>query len=174
MIIVIIYHLYFYDGAKITQEKLKKYYEYKKNKTMKDTCIFIDCNITPTFNYKDQKKGLCCSKHKLDGMIHLIKKKKCFFPDCNTVPSFNFSGQKSLYCVKHKIDGMVYLGTIQKCFFQDCVVKPSFNYPGVKRYLYCSEHKLDGMVRVVKPNERCRGVSKKEKQPSEFIKYLFY
>ena len=71
------------------------------------TCQHDDCETQPTFNFPNEKKGLYCVKHKLDGMVD-VKHKTCQHDDCETRPVFNFPNEKKgLYCVKHKLDGMV-------------------------------------------------------------------
>jgi hypothetical protein len=61
-------------------------------------CKFPDCKITPSFNYKNEKKPLYCTEHKLDNMINL-KNKTCIHKGCNIQPSFNYENEKKpLYC----------------------------------------------------------------------------
>jgi hypothetical protein len=115
-------------------------------------CLFKGCDIIPNFNYEGKKKGLYCSKHKLDGMID-IKHKKCLFKGCDIIPNFNYEGKKKgLYCSKHKLDDMNSLG-YKRCLFKGCNTQPCFNYEGKKKGLYCSKHKLDGMVDI--KNKKC-------------------
>lgn len=111
-------------------------------------CIREGCKIKNScFNYEDEKKGLYCSEHKLDGMINVIDK-TCIHPGCKTRPSCNFIGHnKKLYCGTHKLEGMIDVSN-KPCLFPGCITRPTYNKEGENKGLYCSEHKLEGMVDV--------------------------
>jgi hypothetical protein len=121
------------------------------------TCKNEDCESQPKFNTKGIKKGLYCSKHKLNGMID-VTHKTCKNEDCEIQPNFNTKGiKKGLYCSKHKLNGMVYV-THKTCKNEDCEIIPKFNTKGNKKGLYCSKHKLNGMINVINitcKNEDC-------------------
>ena len=55
-------------------------------------CISLDCNTSPSHNYKNETKRLYCKEHKLDGMVD-VKSKKCLEPDCNTRPVYNYKNE---------------------------------------------------------------------------------
>ena len=67
--------------------------------------IFKDgnkCQTTAIYNYKDEKQGNYCSKHKKENMIN-IRNKKCEEVNCETLPTFNYEGNKEgKYCKEHK------------------------------------------------------------------------
>lgn len=70
-------------------------------------CVYLDCNKTPCFNYKDKKIGLYCKLHKELEMIDVVNK-RCQQENCGKYPYFNFSTEKkALYCSDHKKDNMV-------------------------------------------------------------------
>jgi hypothetical protein len=52
-------------------------------------CIFESCEKRPSYNYKDQNKGLYCNDHKLVDMINIISK-RCIFESCEKRPSYNY------------------------------------------------------------------------------------
>ena len=115
-------------------------------------CKFPDCKITPSFNYKNEKKPLYCTEHKLDNMINL-KNKTCIHKGCNIQPSFNYKNEKKpLYCTEHKLDNMINLKN-KTCIHKGCNIQPSFNYKNEKKPLYCTEHKLDNMINL--KNKTC-------------------
>jgi glycogen debranching enzyme len=72
--------------------------------------IFKDenkCGTTALYNYKDEKQGKYCSKHKKENMIDVISK-RCKEQDCETRPSYNYKYEKTpQYCSKHKKENMI-------------------------------------------------------------------
>jgi hypothetical protein len=60
------------------------------------TCIFNDCNIQSCFNFKGEKKGLYCLKHKKENMVN-IKGRTCLINNCDIYPCFNFQDEKKVY-----------------------------------------------------------------------------
>jgi len=36
-----------------------------------NTCLIEDCSIQPCFNFKGEKKGLYCTRHKKENMINV-------------------------------------------------------------------------------------------------------
>jgi len=110
-------------------------------------CIFENCKKQPIFNYENQKKGIYCSSHKLDGMID-VKHSTCIFENCKKIPTFNYQNEKkALYCSIHKLDGMINI-ICKPCIFENCKTIPNFNYENEKTAIYCSSHKLDGMIDI--------------------------
>ena len=68
-------------------------------------CLEEKCNKIPIFNLPNNKKGIYCSDHKIDGMIDVISK-RCLEENCNIQASFNFKNETiSIYCNKHKEEG---------------------------------------------------------------------
>ena len=111
-------------------------------------CIEQNCNTLPIFNYQNEKVGLYCKKHALDGMVD-VKNNKCLKINCTTQPIFNYPDQIiGLYCKKHALDGMVDVKH-KNCIEIGCVKRSCFNYFGEPNGLYCREHSLDGMINVV-------------------------
>lgn len=63
--------------------------------------------IAPSFNYKGERNGIYCSKHKEDGMINVYAK-YCEESGCGTTATFNYEGEMiAKYCTSHKKDGMI-------------------------------------------------------------------
>jgi hypothetical protein len=61
-------------------------------------CLEKGCNVIPSYNYKNEKEVLYCSKHKKEGMIILIKK-TCIHENCDKIPFYNFENKTTaLYC----------------------------------------------------------------------------
>ncbi len=79
---------------------------------MKYLCLFDSCGKYASFNYKNEKKKLYCTSHKLDGMVD-VAHKKCAFDDCEKIPAFNYKGQKKLYSGDHKKEDY---GIITRCW----------------------------------------------------------
>jgi len=115
-------------------------------------CEEENCETRPTFNYKGEKEGKYCYKHKKEGMID-VKNKKCEEEDCETLPTFNYKGEKEgKYCYEHKKEGMINVRS-KKCEEEDCETKPTFNYKGEKEGKYCYKHKKENMIDVI--HKRC-------------------
>ena len=82
-----------------------------------DRCL--ECNKRPTYNYKDEKKGIYCKEHKKIGMVD-IKHKLCIENGCNIRANFNYEGEKKgLYCKKHSLENMIDI-TNTKCKEEGC------------------------------------------------------
>ena len=65
-------------------------------------CISEDCKKQPTYNNEGEKKALYCSKHKLEGMVNVMKQ-MCNYQNCKTIPCYNNEGEiKGMYCAIHK------------------------------------------------------------------------
>jgi hypothetical protein len=110
-------------------------------------CIFENCKTRPIFNYQNEKKGIYCSSHKLDGMIN-VRSKTCINPNCKKIPTFNYHNEKTaIYCSSHKLDEMINVRS-KTCINPNCKKKPNFNYQNEKTAIYCFTHKLDGMIDV--------------------------
>ena len=52
-------------------------------------CIYDNCNKNATFNYKNLKKRLYCTYHKLNDMYNFINK-KCIYENCNITACYNY------------------------------------------------------------------------------------
>ena len=104
------------------------------------------CNKTACFNTENQKIGIFCKKHKLDGMINVIIK-HCIYDNCTKTQIYNFLGQLPQYCFDHKLDNMVNV-LIKYCIHNTCINKAIYNYIGLKPK-YCIDHKLDNMINVL-------------------------
>ena len=110
-------------------------------------CVFEGCNITPSFNFENEKTAIYCASHKKLGMIY-VKNKHCVFEGCNITPSFNFENEKTaIYCASHKKLGMIDVIHIM-CAFDNCNKRPHYNDDGEKSALYCVSHKKDGMILI--------------------------
>ena len=115
-------------------------------------CEEQNCNIRPNFNFKNEKKGLYCNKHKKDGMIDILSK-ICEAINCVKHPSYNFKGKPPLFCSKHKKEGMVDIKN-KTCEEINCEILPNYNFKGKKIPLYCVKHKKEGMVDI--KNKTCK------------------
>ena len=120
-------------------------------------CTEPGCNKKqPLFNFKDEKRGLYCKKHKKEEMVDVVHK-KCL--DCDKIPLFNFKDKNSgIYCKKHAKENMVCILSI-KCLEPDCFIQPSFNFKDKKSGIYCKEHKKENMVDV--DNIKCLDCDKR-------------
>lgn len=73
----------------------------------KKKCLYEGCDINPSFNYKNEIKGLYCYEHKLENMINVIIR-RCIFDSCETTASFNHEDEITpKYCARHKLGDMV-------------------------------------------------------------------
>jgi hypothetical protein len=119
---------------------------------MKEYCLFKDCKIRPSYNFKGRKEAKFCKIHKEEKMVD-IKRKLCQIKECVIRPSYNFKGRKeAIFCNIHKEDGMIDI--ISKiCEFTNCNIQPSYNFKGEKKAKFCNNHKEDGMIDI--KNKRC-------------------
>ena len=115
-------------------------------------CLEEKCNKIPIFNLPNNKKGIYCSDHKIDGMIDVISK-RCLEENCNIQASFNFKNETiSIYCNKHKEEGMINIRG-KKCLEENCDKQSSFGYKE-NISIYCASHKLEDMICV--KNKLCK------------------
>jgi hypothetical protein len=128
----------------------KKYCKIHKKENMiniSKKCSFLDCDVTPGFNFSHEKKPIFCVKHKNIGMIR-ISDTRCIAPECKKSPCFNLEGeQKALYCSTHKKDNMIDIKN-KNCIHECCKVRANFNFVGEKKTLYCFTHKKDNMIDI--------------------------
>jgi len=111
-------------------------------------CGHENCKHRPFFNYENEKQGIYCSVHKLDGMVN-IKSKTCENIDCKKIPHYNYEGISSgLFCTSHKLMGMVNVRS-KTCENIDCIKIPHYNYEKNTSARFCATHKLDGMINII-------------------------
>lgn len=122
-------------------------------------CKIENCTIkNAIFNYKNETKGIYCSKHKLDTMIDVYHK-KCNHNNCELRPVFNHENESNgLYCDKHKLDNMTNIGS-KKC--KECKKQPSYNYENETIAIYCIDHMKEKMINI-----KCKKCKECNKQPS--------
>ena len=110
-------------------------------------CLQEGCKKYPAYNYKNEKKGLYCCEHPLEGMINIMGR-ICLQEGCVKHSSHNYETQtKPIYCREHSLDGMHNVKH-KKCIQEGCMKNPSHNYETKKKPIYCKEHSLDGMCDV--------------------------
>jgi len=92
-------------------------------------CRIPGCTVKRAiFNYSGEIQGICCGKHKEDGMIDLFRL-RCKQDDCMIQALFNFPNEnKGLFCNQHKLEGMININKARVCEFEDCTKRPCFNY----------------------------------------------
>ena len=61
----------------------------------KKTCAEKNCETIPCFNFKGEKDGLYCTKHKKDKMID-VKHKICMEKKCERRAFFNIISNKKI------------------------------------------------------------------------------
>ena len=107
-------------------------------------CRVDNCEVKyPSFNLPNEKQGVCCGKHKDDGMINIITK-TCQHENCKKQPIFNVIGEKlGMFCKNHRTKGMSDVVT-KKCEYDQCTKKPYFNNPSEKKGVFCTMHKTEG------------------------------
>lgn len=111
----------------------------------KNICYYEDCKTLPSYNYPDESKAITCSKHRIEGMINVFKK-KCIFNGCNTEPKFNNPSEiKGLFCSKHKELNMVNVVS-KKCFDQNCNKPPLYKDITNTSLVACKSHATENMV----------------------------
>ena len=111
-------------------------------------CRVADCNIKyALYNLPGESPGICCAKHKEDGMID-VKHKKCLYENCNIRPNYNYKDEiKAIYCKIHKLDDMINIIS-KTCIYESCRKQPNYNYENEKTTIYCVKHKLDDMINI--------------------------
>jgi hypothetical protein len=75
-------------------------------KKRKRQCIEGNCTTTSIFNFKGEKDGIYCNKHKKDGMVDVFNK-KCTQEGCKQQPTYGTEGEKATRCKTHKTPEMV-------------------------------------------------------------------
>lgn len=107
------------------------------------------CKKIPSFNLRNEKKPLYCSKHKKDNMVQL-NSKTCIENGCITSATFNLPNEKTpKYCVKHKKENMINI-IAKRCIHDECIVRSTFNFINEITPLYCFKHKKTNMIDVTK------------------------
>ena len=115
-------------------------------------CNNKDCSKIASYNEYNEKKGLYCNVHKLNGMVNVISK-MCSYEGCTKIPVYNKENEiTGLYCKEHKTDDMINVIS-RTCKENGCNKQPTYNKIGEKTPLYCRWHKTDGMVNLV--NKMC-------------------
>lgn len=111
-------------------------------------CRIPNCLVKRAiFNFPTEKQGVCCGKHKENGMVD-FKHSKCIFEGCTKISTCNNLNEKiPLYCSIHKLENMINI-TSKRCIFERCIKQPYYNDSNEKIPLYCSTHKLENMVDV--------------------------
>jgi len=127
----------------------KTYLRYRNYKIL---CIGLEntCPTMANFNYKGQKPGLYCSKHKLEKMVD-VNARMCMADKCGTQACYNYPGKtKRVYCFTHAKKGMVNLLPAPKCKYPGCTFEAHYT-PSGKRggRVYCKTHSTGkrGIVR---------------------------
>lgn len=104
-------------------------------------CIYDDCSVIASYNYRGEKTRLYCAFHKLPDMVN-INQVQCKL--CNRSAFYNYPGiYKRAYCSDHKKDNMVsYSG--MKCEYIGCKKYATYGFLDGPA-LFCDEHKLPDM-----------------------------
>ena len=103
----------------------------------------------PSFNFPNEKKAICCSRCKENGMID-IKNKKC--KCAKSRPHFNFPNEKkAICCSRCKENGMIDI-TNKRCKCGKAQAK--FNFTNETLPICCSECREDGMIDI--KNIKCK------------------
>lgn len=98
------------------------------------------CKKRASFNFEDEKKGIRCKKHILEGMVD-VKHAKC--QECKEVRP-NYGYEKATHCVSCKEEDMKDFHTL--C--ENCKeIRVSYGY---KKATHCSSCKLPGMICFIK------------------------
>jgi hypothetical protein len=110
------------------------------------------------FNYPIEKKGICCSKHKEDGMIDLFRV-RCKHEGCMIQPSFNSPNSFiGIFCNEHKEPGMINVKDKDRvCEFEGCTKRPNYNLENEEKPRFCLNHKLKDMVDITHPKCKFEG-----------------
>lgn len=136
------------------------------NKTVK-RCLGNDkekCELTPKYNYPDQKTGKYCKNHALSGMID-IAHPKCIYIEktdegeikCLINASFSLPDSKKLeYCKKHSLlfEGSFNSTPRKKCEFfnklteKNCAKLALFGFIEDNKKIYCGDHQIDRMINL--------------------------
>jgi hypothetical protein len=110
-------------------------------------CLEINCNISPYFNYENEKIGIYCSKHKKDNMVDL-NSKRCLEDNCKLRPLFNYENKKTgIYCSQHKKENMIDVKS-KRCIEKNCNKCPYFNFENKQVGIYCLDHKKENMINI--------------------------
>ena len=116
-------------------------------------CRMIGCTIKRAmFNYPTESQGICCGKHKENGMIDLFRA-RCKQQGCMIQPSFNFPNETiGIFCNQHKFEGMINVNDKDRvCEYTGCTKRPNFNLENEEKPRFCVKHKLEDMVDITHP-----------------------
>ena len=114
-------------------------------------CAYPNCNVCPTFNFKNCQAKYC-QKHAEPDMVN-VKNKNCIYEGCDQKAHYNLPHCKNrLYCKIHKTKDMIFITT--RCSFEGCLKTPSFNTIDKITGLYCGDHKTNEMIDVT--HKKCQ------------------
>jgi hypothetical protein len=134
-------------------------------------CIYPNYEVIPIFNFKSEKKGIYCVKHKSKNMLD-VKDSKCIHPNCELRPNFNFKGNKTpIYCAKHKSENMINI-IGRKCIHPTCETEPNYNLKGELTPIYCVKHKYQTMIDIRHPS--CKNDWCNTQVTNKYEGYCFY
>ena len=105
-------------------------------------CIVGECIKHASFGI--DKKALCCSSHKSDGMEN-IKNVRCGVDECKKQPNYGFPEDiKATRCVNHKNERMENITSV-RCGVDDCKTIPYYGFPEDITATRCVNHKDERM-----------------------------
>ena len=122
-------------------------------------CRMMDCTVKRAmFNYSGETQGVCCGKHKENGMIDLFRV-RCKYEGCMIQPSFNFPNENiGIFCNQHKEPGMINVKDKDRiCEYEGCKNRPSFTSENEEKPRFCSVHKLEDMVDITHSKCKSKG-----------------
>ncbi len=125
-------------------------------------CLYLNCNIRPSYNLPNNTKSLYCNNHKLENMIIVSEKRHCNYDNCLKRPTFNYENEsKALYCKTHKLENMVDI------LNKRCITPLCDKIQQLDNYCFRCFYALY-------PNDnRCKRIKIKENEVKKFIENEF-
>jgi hypothetical protein len=116
-------------------------------------CEYEDCKIRPIFNFKTEKQGRFCNKHKQSGMVDIINN-RCEYEGCEMSPTYNYKGElKRRFCSSHHLPDMINL-TKKYCMTPFCETSVLPKYEGYCLRCFVNTHPEKPNARNYKTKEK--------------------
>lgn len=119
-----------------------------------ERCAHPGCGKIPSHNHPGFKKGLYCTSHKFNGMVH-VGKKPCTRRGCPRTADHGKLFRRKIHCGKHKLPDEYRIND-PRCGVQPCGKDPYYTDDGSNYPQRCAKHKLSEDKNIVeKPCSSC-------------------
>lgn len=117
-----------------------------------NSCHFIGCTISPSYNFEGLSKPIYCLDHKMCGMINVVSK-ICEADNCKTHAGFGLLFKPKTRCKKHSTSNMFAENrpTCKQCKEPAYYAIKGINYPTL-----CENHATKEHINLIeKPCKKC-------------------